>query len=414
MRPLPGDAADSLCAAAECPAPQSLPQVFGEGLVDARLWGKNLLSVQAYEKKYTQKQKDHAAMACLKHAAEVRRTHLPEHIVSTKRGFDVARQQKRRSEKLRMMNSSEAFQEARRHDLESLRALGTDLVGVAPAQDLLKMLGSRLAQFSRDALRLVGGAKGGGCSELSEAGHHPNYAQLLADERLITLPEPVVGRKPSAAVEERPLEPAEEAEDGTFEWVAWWLQLGRFCGPDSVDSRGWLPLHHAADATTYSKRAMRVALRLVRVTTNVNLATESGRPAGYTPLHMACFGSDREFARIALVAALVEKRANIEARDASGNTPLLKAAGTGVTDVVELLIEKTANPHVTNNRGVGALQMATGSSSHTVVALQKAGCTMTRGPAAQRQRWTTPPARQTRYALSAADPESFWSKRAMW
>ena len=339
MRPLPADVADSLSADAECPAPQSFPQVFGEDLADAGVWETRLLSVQAYEKKYVQKQKDLAVMACLRHAAEVRRSHPVEHIVSTKRGFDVARQQRRRSEKLEMMNSSAAFQEARRHDLESLRALGQELVGVAPAQDLLKTLGSRLAQFSQDALRLVGEAQGGKeLDGIGEVDHHPNYAQLLAAEKLIILPEPVAGRKPSAAVEESPLRPEEEA--GTCAWVGWWLRLGKFPTPDSVDSKGWLPLHHAVDATTYSQRAMRVALRLVCVTTDVNLVTTSGRPTGYTPLHMACFGSDREFRRTTLVAALLKRRADIEKRDASGNTPLLKAAGTGVTDVVKLLIEK--------------------------------------------------------------------------
>ena len=412
MRPLPGDVADSLCADAECPAPQSFPQVFGEDLADAGVWETRLLSVQAYEKKYVQKQKDLAVMACLRHAAEVRRSHPVEHIVSTKRGFDAVRQQRRRSEKLEMMNSSAAFQEARRHDLESLRALGQELVGVAPAQDLLKTLGSRLAQFSQDALRLVGEAKGGKeLDGIGEVDHHPNYAQLLAAEKLIILPEPVAGRKPSAAVEESPLGPEEEAYDGTLAWVDWWLRLGKFPTPDSVDSKGWLPLHHAADATTYSQRAMRVALPLVCETTDVNLVTKSGRPTGYTPLHMACFGSDREFRRIWLVAALLERRAEIEKRDASGNTPLLKAAGTGVTDVVKLLIEKTADIHVRNNRGVGALEMAKGSSSHTGAALEAAGCTMTKGQAARRQRRTTPAARQTRYALSAADPGSVWSKR---
>ena len=58
MRPLPGDVADSLSADAECPAPQSFPQVFGEDLADAGVWETRLLSVQAYEKKYMQKQKD--------------------------------------------------------------------------------------------------------------------------------------------------------------------------------------------------------------------------------------------------------------------------------------------------------------------------------------------------------------------
>ena len=69
---------------------------------------------------------------------------------------------------------------------------------------------------------------------------------------------------------------------------------------------------------------------------------------------MACNGSDVSFSKAALVDELLLYRANIEATDPGGNTPLLLAAGTGLTDVVKRLIEHGANVHATNARGVGA------------------------------------------------------------
>ena len=59
-----------------------------------------------------------------------------------------------------------------------------------------------------------------------------------------------------------------------------------------------------------------------------------------------------------MVAALLAAKADLEAKAAKGNTPLLLASATGVTDVVEILIESGADVTATNDNHRGPRQMA--------------------------------------------------------
>jgi ankyrin repeat protein len=52
---------------------------------------------------------------------------------------------------------------------------------------------------------------------------------------------------------------------------------------------------------------------------------------------------------------LLSSGANIEARDENGDTPLIRAAGFGQTDIVRLLLEKGADVEATNKGGSSAL-----------------------------------------------------------
>ena len=52
---------------------------------------------------------------------------------------------------------------------------------------------------------------------------------------------------------------------------------------------------------------------------------------------------------------LVEKRANLEVRNASGATPLITACAVGFSSVVKVLLDAGANPFAINNRGKNAL-----------------------------------------------------------
>ena len=96
-------------------------------------------------------------------------------------------------------------------------------------------------------------------------------------------------------------------------------------------------------------------------------------------------------------------------KDERGNTPFLLATGTGVTSVVQVLIDAEADIHAQKERGVGALQRAQNSSRSMKAVLLAAGCEWTTG-GRLRQRTTTTPARQSRYALSAWDRNSRWYK----
>ena len=70
-----------------------------------------------------------------------------------------------------------------------------------------------------------------------------------------------------------------------------------------------------------------------------------------------------------------------------------------------LLIEHRADVHATHARGVGGLQQAAGSSGWATAALERAGCQMTYGEP-KRQRTSTNQSRQSRLAISNADPDS--------
>ena len=123
-------------------------------------------------------------------------------------------------------------------------------------------------------------------------------------------------------------------------------------------------MHHAADASSYSWRAMSAARALLAMTPEhiVNSHTTGSQPRGYTCLHFASDGSDKNYERKYLVQDLVLKKADIESQCAKGNTPYLLAAGVGVDCIVRQLLDMRANPHAVNNRGQGAKQKGSKSS----------------------------------------------------
>ena len=59
-----------------------------------------------------------------------------------------------------------------------------------------------------------------------------------------------------------------------------------------------------------------------------------------------------------VVRALLEKGANVNAKDSDGETALMKAAYYGYADVVRVLIEKGASADAKNRLGETALQLA--------------------------------------------------------
>ena len=105
----------------------------------------------------------------------------------------------------------------------------------------------------------------------------------------------------------------------------------------------------------------------------INAHTTGSQPSGYTCLHFACDGSDKKFARARLVEALLERGATVESRDDKGNTAFLLASGTGVTDVVQVLVHAKADVNVKNDRSLGCMQSAKRCSGSTADALAQAG-----------------------------------------
>ena len=77
-----------------------------------------------------------------------------------------------------------------------------------------------------------------------------------------------------------------------------------------------------------------------------------------------CKGGDIEKIKL-----LLEKGANIEAKDSYGNTPLVWASWSGYIEVVKLLIEKGADIEVKNNYGFTPLIWASQNGRIEVVKL---------------------------------------------
>jgi ankyrin repeat protein len=59
-----------------------------------------------------------------------------------------------------------------------------------------------------------------------------------------------------------------------------------------------------------------------------------------------------------MVKALIDKGADVNAKDKDGQTALMLAAGGGYTEIVKALIEKGADVNAKNNTGDTALSLA--------------------------------------------------------
>eukprot|EP00928_Gymnodinium_smaydae_P063308 TRINITY_DN46937_c0_g1_i1.p1 TRINITY_DN46937_c0_g1~~TRINITY_DN46937_c0_g1_i1.p1 ORF type:complete len:224 (+),score=65.01 TRINITY_DN46937_c0_g1_i1:97-768(+) len=76
-------------------------------------------------------------------------------------------------------------------------------------------------------------------------------------------------------------------------------------------------------------------------------------PQGLQAIHLAALKGHRD-----IVELLIEKKAEVNAVDVSGETSLMKAAAEGHHEVVKLLLEKGADPDVEDCNGVSAIRKA--------------------------------------------------------
>jgi len=215
------------------------------------------------------------------------------------------------------------------------------------------------------------GGEDGGDSTVA----HANYTQLLGKKGYLKLPQWFQGCQAPSNTDELPRLPEETAD---YDWGRWWLDVGGFKDWNQLDDRRWSALHHALYSMTFSWRAGEAAKQGIKhvsiETLNTKTIGSEGEPLpkGFTCLHFLCQGSDKSFEKRNLVIPLLEKKADIEAEDDMGNTPLLKAAGTGLADFVEILISRGANTAALNKNGKGALELAKGCSSTAAAMLRDA------------------------------------------
>jgi hypothetical protein len=211
-------------------------------------------------------------------------------------------------------------------------------------------------------------------------GDHPHLTMIVAQKMhvmgLLNWPPPVQrGRKPDTLVDERRamlihlgLEgdgdiPARKSPQQCAEW---YLELLSVCKDDQTAvnpnvplPENWFAIHFVCDSNflTCQPRVFEGVLALTE-DRHLNEKTTGPRPPGYAPLMFLCDGSNRHCTNKLMVKELVKRRADIETLDRRKNTPFLKAAATGQTDVCELLAGLSANIKAENDLGQNAADMA--------------------------------------------------------
>ncbi len=120
-------------------------------------------------------------------------------------------------------------------------------------------------------------------------------------------------------------------------------------------------------------------------------------------MHFASDGSDKAWERAELARLLVETRADLEARTSGGNTAYLLTAGTGVTDVMKVLMDSRADVNAVNHRGSGGYQNAMLSSSTSRAVLDSRGAARPKQYAASNRQWSSESeSRQVRHLMRTA------------
>ena len=136
-------------------------------------------------------------------------------------------------------------------------------------------------------------------------------------------------------------------------WARWFLLLGGFSSANQADDDGWTPLHHAVQATVHWDMGHHVVRGLIPMMGQqwLRAKTQSGRPRGWTALHMICNGSDCQLQRGELCSRLIAAWADVEERAPEGRTAFMMAAGTGVIHQAEALSQAGCNVRATCDLG---------------------------------------------------------------
>ena len=151
---------------------------------------------------------------------------------------------------------------------------------------------------------------------------------------------------------------------GSGRTAAEWRAVASAAGYTAKQASPTLKIGDGADPLTLLKRAARAGdlKALERL-----LASESATAAGpdrTTALHEAADGQQAEAARL-----LLEHGAQVDARDAAGDTPLDLAARRGAAGVIEVLLAAHAAPDAADARGVTPLMLAVAVEGRAAVEL---------------------------------------------
>ena len=148
---------------------------------------------------------------------------------------------------------------------------------------------------------------------------------------------------------------------------------------EHVESRtedDWNLLHLAAVATLDTPGMLPVIEELLRYLPSGYLAaaTPSGKPTGFTPLHLLCQGRDPLDLREKAIPLLIAAKAPLEPHNnPKGATPLLVAAGSAFLPDVRALANGKADINAANEKGKTAWDLANSVSKTLRNELERMG-----------------------------------------
>ena len=119
---------------------------------------------------------------------------------------------------------------------------------------------------------------------------------------------------------------------------------------------GYKPIHFAIDSHFFSNRILKFLLKQG----GVDYLTENEEKK--TPLHIAICKKNLEAIELLLLA-----KANLNKRDAIGNTALHYASLNGLESVVNNLLDANANTDIVNNDGKTALDIAKSQNNEVII-----------------------------------------------
>jgi ankyrin repeat protein/truncated hemoglobin YjbI len=143
----------------------------------------------------------------------------------------------------------------------------------------------------------------------------------------------------------------EVAGNGSLAIVELLLRLG--ADPNAVDQAGRTPLYYVGNECN-RESSSNIVRMLVHGGADVH-AHDSLKHC--TALHMAARRGN-----IRVAEALLDCKANIEARDKLGDTPLRRAVNCGKTEMVAFLLSRGADAHAKGNKGLAPWQVARGDA----------------------------------------------------
>lgn len=129
---------------------------------------------------------------------------------------------------------------------------------------------------------------------------------------------------------------------------------------DARDPNGFTPLHCAC------QRNVLKVVKVFEVQQNLEKVLEAQTQDSNTPLHIACMNGDKS---LDIVNFLIEKNANVHAKNKNGKTPMHISASGGYLQLTNTLLKKGADVNVQDAEGHTPLILAVICDHKSVVSL---------------------------------------------